>query len=74
MIKTVLGEIENDSTGITLVHEHICCYNEAVYRMMGREYLDKEELLRASVSYLKQIKERLLKDGTIQRMGVLTHG
>ena len=58
MIKTVLGEIENDSAGITLVHEHICCYNEAVYRMMGREYLDKEELLRASVSYLKQIKER----------------
>lgn len=58
MIKTVLGEIENGSTGITLVHEHICCYNESVYQMAGREYLDKEELLRASVSYLKQMKEQ----------------
>ena len=28
MIKTVLGDIRDNELGITLVHEHICCYSE----------------------------------------------
>ena len=28
MIKTVLGDIKEDALGITLPHEHICCYSE----------------------------------------------
>ena len=55
--KTVLGEIRFDSLGITLPHEHICCYSEYAYKMAGAAYLDKEVLARAAVSRLKDVKE-----------------
>jgi predicted metal-dependent phosphotriesterase family hydrolase len=50
MIKTVLGDIEDNLVGITLVHEHICCYNEYVYKMSGKDYLDKKELVNVATS------------------------
>ena len=56
MIKTVLGDIKENSLGITLPHEHICCFNEYAYRMAGREYLDKRTLADVSSAYLKTLK------------------
>ena len=32
-IKTVLGNIPEQDLGITLAHEHICCYSEYPYQM-----------------------------------------
>ena len=57
-IKTVLGDISAHDLGVTLAHEHICCYSEYLYQMRGRNYLDKEKLLTVAVSYLKEIKEK----------------
>ena len=58
MIKTVLGEIVEKDIGITLPHEHICCYSEYVHKMIGTTYIDKEKLLKVSVDYLKTLKEK----------------
>lgn len=57
MIKTVLGNISECDIGITLPHEHICCYSEYLYQMTGTHYLDKKELLNNSVSYLKTLNK-----------------
>ena len=58
MINTVLGTIKENEVGVTLSHEHICCYSEYLYMMSGEKYLDKERLLATAVSYLKGIKEK----------------
>ena len=58
MIKTVLGNIADGELGITLPHEHICCFSEYFYKMGGRAYLDKELLARASINYLKELKQK----------------
>lgn len=58
MIKTVLGEIKADNLGVTLPHEHICCYSEYAYRMAGTAYLDKSALARTAVGYLKELKKK----------------
>lgn len=55
---TVLGSMAADELGITLPHEHICCYSEYLYRMAGNRYLDKQALFLHAVSYLKEMKER----------------
>ena len=57
-MKTVLGEIRADELGVTLPHEHICCYSEYALMMMGKRYLDKEALMEASVAYLREMKEK----------------
>ena len=56
--KTVLGDVAESELGITLVHEHICCFSEYAYRMAGREYLDKELLAQTAIAYLREMKER----------------
>ncbi len=56
--KTVLGDILECDVGITLAHEHICCYSEYLHKMAGADYIDKEKLLRCSVDYLKELKEK----------------
>jgi len=58
MIKTVLGNIENAKAGVTLVHEHICCYNEYVYQMAKNAYIDKNSVADDAISYLKDIKAK----------------
>lgn len=58
MIKTVLGDIKESELGITLAHEHICCYSDYAYRMAGRTYLDKELLAKTAVVYLKEMKKK----------------
>ena len=58
MIKTVLGEIKEDTLGITLPHEHICCYSEYAYMMAGKDYLDKDSLVSVSSAYLKELKDK----------------
>lgn len=58
LFKTVLGEVTANELGIVLSHEHICCYNEYLYIMAGKQYLSKEELLNVSVKYLKELKEK----------------
>ena len=58
MIKTVLGNIPECELGITLVHEHFCCYSEYLYQMAGKGYLDKEQLINVSIHYLKELKEK----------------
>ena len=57
-IKTVLGDIPQQEIGVTLAHEHICCYSEYVYQMLGSQYLDKEKLARVAVHLLKEMKQR----------------
>ena len=37
MIRTVLGEIRPDDLGVTLAHEHICCYSEYLYMISPAE-------------------------------------
>ncbi len=58
MIKTVLGNIKEDALGITLPHEHICCYSEYAFKMAGNEYLDKNGLVIISSAYLRELKEK----------------
>ena len=57
LFKTVLGDIKENDLGITLVHEHICCYSEYLFQMAGDKYLDKKQLLNIAVDYLKFLKE-----------------
>ena len=57
MIKTVLGSISKKQLGVTLAHEHICCYSEYAYQMAGERYLNKNELIRTACAYLKTIKQ-----------------
>ena len=56
-IKTVLGEIRKPDAGITLVHEHVCCYSNSLYQMVGKDYLDKERLAAVATDFLKSLKE-----------------
>ena len=63
MINTVLGPIKESEVGITLSHEHICCYSEYLYMMSGDKYLDKERLLATAVSCLKELKEKYINVG-----------
>ncbi len=58
MIKTILSDIPENELGVTLVHEHICCYSEYLYQMAGKSYLDKEQLINISSDYLKELKEK----------------
>ena len=58
--KTVLGDIPESDLGITLSHEHICCYSEHLYQMAGKSYLDKEQLITISSHYLKEIKKNMV--------------
>ncbi len=58
LFKTVLGDIPISELGITLPHEHICCYSEYLYGMAKNKYLDKEKLQKVSVKYLKELKTK----------------
>lgn len=58
LFKTVLGDIPISDLGVTLAHEHICCYSDYLYQMAGDKYLDKERLLNVAVDYLKSLKEK----------------
>lgn len=58
MIKTVLGDISENEIGITLPHEHICCYSEYLHQMAGHRYLDKEQLFNAAVKHLKELNKK----------------
>ena len=55
--KTVLGDISESDLGAMLVHEHICCYSEYLFQMAGDKYLDKKQLSKIAVDYLKFLKE-----------------
>lgn len=58
LFKTVLGDISERDLGVTLAHEHICCFSEYAYQMVRDKYLDKERLLNVAVDYLKSLKEK----------------
>ena len=58
MIKTVLGNVSKKQLGVTLAHEHICCYSEYAYQMAGERYLNKDELIKTACAYLKAMKQR----------------
>ncbi len=58
MIKTVLGEMKAEHLGVTLPHEHICCYSEYAYRMAGTAYLDKSALTQTAIGYLKELNKQ----------------
>ena len=58
LFKTVLGDITESDLGVTLAHEHICCFSEYAYQMVGNDYLDKEQLLKVAADYLKSLKEK----------------
>jgi len=58
LFKTVLGDVSESDLGITLAHEHICCYSEYAYRMAGKDYLDKDALADTATVYLKERKKK----------------
>jgi len=58
LFKTVLGEIPESGLGVILPHEHICCYFEYFYQMLGSDYLDKEKLINKSVEHLRHMKDK----------------
>ncbi len=53
--RTVLGDITEQEIGITLSHEHICCYSEYAYMMAGTAYLDTEKLINTAGEYLRHL-------------------
>ena len=58
LIKTVLGDISESDLGVTLAHEHICCFSEYAYQMVGKDYLDKNALADTGTVYLKELKKK----------------
>lgn len=57
MIKTVLGNINENEVTSALCHEHICCYSEYLFMMSGKNYLDKEKLCESAVRELVSLRE-----------------
>lgn len=57
-IKTVLGNISPEELGVVLPHEHICCYFEYFYTMLGNDYLDKTVLCEQAVKHLTEAKQK----------------
>lgn len=55
--KTALGDVSESDLGVTLVHEHICCFSEYAYQMAGADYLDKNALADTATVYLKELKK-----------------
>lgn len=58
LFKAVLGNIPESDLGVTLVHEHICCFSEYAYQMVGKDYLDKNALADTVTVYLKELKKK----------------
>ncbi|MEE0897090.1 MAG: hypothetical protein U0L88_05615 [Acutalibacteraceae bacterium] len=58
LFKTVLGDISERDLGVTLAHEHICCFSEYAYQMVGKDYLDKNALADTATVYLKELKKK----------------
>ena len=58
LFKTVLGDISESDLGVTLAHEHICCFSEYAYQMVGKDYLDKNALANTGTVYLKELKKK----------------
>lgn len=57
MIKTVLGNINENEVTSALCHEHICCYSEYLFMMSGKNYLDREKLCERAVCELISLRE-----------------
>ena len=57
-MRTVLGNVSPDDLGVTLAHEHICCFSEYAYQMAGSDYLDKNALASKATVYLKELKKK----------------
>ena len=53
-----MGNMPENDIGITLAHEHICCYSEYLYKMSGNKYLNKDKLAATAVKFLKELKEK----------------
>ena len=58
LFKTLLGDISESDLGVTLAHEHICCFSEYAYQMVGKDYLDKNALADTATVYLKELKKK----------------
>lgn len=56
MVQTVLGKKPADELGLTLAHEHICCYFEYFRQMLGDRYLDMALLEEKAIGHLKEMK------------------
>lgn len=57
MIRTVLGKLPVSEGGVTLPHEHVCCYSNVLYQAGGAAYMDKTALFTAATAWLKELKE-----------------
>lgn len=57
MLNTVLCRINESEVKACLCHEHICCFSEYLFKMTGKEYLDKEKLASKSIAELKRLKD-----------------
>lgn len=57
MLNTVLCRINKSEAKACLCHEHICCFSEYLFKMVGKEYLDKEKLASKSIAELKRLKD-----------------
>lgn len=58
LFKTVLGDISESDLGVTLAHEHICCFSEYAYQMVGKDYLDMKVLADTATAFLKELKKK----------------
>lgn len=57
-IKSVLGDVEVENDMCVLPHEHICCYSEYINMMVGKVYIDKEELIKRAINELAFLKSK----------------
>lgn len=67
-IFTALGEIDANSMGETLCHEHVMCINPSFYSAFGEKWLPREKVIERAVKLFKQAKEECgistIVDGT----------
>ncbi len=73
MIRTVLGDINNEALGNVLMHEHIQCVSNDMLRAFGEKWLDENKLEQNAVKILKELKSRIgldvFVDGTPADLG-----
>lgn len=56
-IHTVLGEIDSNTLGETLFHEHVACVNPAFDNAFGDKWFPREKVIERAVKLFKQAKE-----------------
>lgn len=64
-VNTVKGEINVESLGSTLCHEHVACVSPFMRAAFGDGWMDRNKTLEAAAALLKQVKETCGIDSVI---------